>query len=328
MSTLQMYMDRSRIADPFKDPVFEEVWGNGFGVDNAVGRIHKILVHRPDREILALADAPYEEEAGARILKDEKGRIRSYWKSREKPDLELMQKQHDAMTSLLRKEGIEVVNLEDPTGKWTNLTFARDVALMTPHGAILTRFAMYFHQGDTFWTQKLLAEENIPILGMIQGKGTVEGGAFCLLDPHTAIISRSVRVNDEGIEQLRQLLALQDIELIVLDMPAFYIHLDEAFVPVDKDKLLVSTFILPHWFLQKMEEKGYRLIETDRDDPFLTNNCLCLSPGRVLFNAHGTKTRKNLEEAGVEVIPVDLSEINKLGGGIHCATLPLWREHI
>lgn len=328
MSTLQMYMNESRIENNFEDEAWHEVWGKNFGVDNAVGKIHRILLHRPGKEIEALSEAPYEEEAGARILRNEKGRIHSYWKSREKPDLSKMIEEHKNLETILRKEDIEIVWLDDPSGIWTNLTFARDVALMTPHGAILTRFAMYFHQGDTYCAQKVLADADIPILGAIQGRGTVEGGAFCVLDAHTAIVSRSVRVNDEGIEQLRQLLAAQDMELIVLDMPASYIHLDEAFVPVDRDKLLVSTFILPHWFLKKMEDRGYQLIETDPSDPPLTNNCLTLQPGKVLFNVFGTKTRQNLEKAGVEVIPVDVSEINKLGGGIHCATLPLCRDSL
>ena len=111
-------------------------------------------------------------------------------------------------------------------------------------------------------------------------------------------------------------------------MPAYYIHLDEAFVPVDKDKILVSTFILPHWFLNMLKERGYQLIETDREDPLLTNNCIALEPGKVLFSSQGVRTRKNLEKAGVEIIPVDISEINKLGGGIHCSTLPLLRDSI
>ena len=70
------------------------------------------------------------------------------------------------------------------------------------------------------------------------------------------------------------------------------------------------------------------LIETDRDDPMLTNNCIALEPGKVLFSEKGVRTRKNLEKAGIEVIPVDISEINKLGGGIHCSTLPLLRDSI
>lgn len=328
MATLQMYMDQSKIENMFESEVYEEVWGKEFGVDNSVGKIKKVLLHCPGDELLQLADGKYEEEAGARILKNKQGRIRNYFKSHELPDIGLMKEQHNRMADILKNNGVEICYLNDPTNYWTNLTFTRDVALMLPKGAVLTRFAMYFHQGDTFLTQKFMAEQNIPLLGAIQGTGTIEGGSFSMLDKKTAIIGRSVRINDAGIEQLRTLLSYQGIELLVVDMPAYYIHLDEAFVPVDKDKVLVSTFILPHWFLKYLSERGYQLIETDRDDPMLTNNCIAIEPGKVLFSEKGVKTLKNLEKAGVEVLTVDISEINKLGGGIHCSTLPLLRESI
>ncbi len=328
MATLQMYMDRSSINNMFESEVYEEVWGKDFGVDNSVGRIKKILVHRPGEELKQILDGVYEEEAGARILKDARGRIRNYFKSRELPDIGLMQEQHDRMTQHFKDNNIEIYNLTEPTGYWTNLTFTRDVALMVPKGTILTRFAMYFHQGDTVATQKFMADQGIPILGAIQGTGTMEGGSFSMLDARTAIVGRSVRINDAGIEQLRALLSYQGIELIVVDLPAYYIHLDEAFLPVDKNKILVSTFILPHWFLRFLKERGYELIETDMDDPKLTNNCLAIAPGKVIFPETGVKTRRNLEKAGIEILPVDLSEINKIGGGPHCSTLPLLRESI
>lgn len=328
MATLQEYMAQSTIPNMFESEVYQEVWGDKFGVDNSVGKIRKMLVHRPGAEIEQLKDGVFEEEAGARILKGRNGRIRNYFKDTELPDLGRMQYQHDQMTQILKDEGIELIQLEDETHYWTNLLFARDVALMVPKGAILTRFAMYFHAGDTFVTQKMLAEQKIPILGAIQGNGSMEGGSFSMLDSKTAIVGRSVRVNDAGIEQLRQLLSYQGIELIVVDMPAYYIHLDEAFLPVDKDKILVSTFILPHWFLKLLRERGYKLIETDMEDPKLTNNCIALAPGKVLFSATGTRTRRNLDKAGVETITVDITEINKMGGGIHCSTLPLKRDSL
>ena len=322
-----MYMDRSTIPDMFDSKVFGEVWGNRFGVCNSVGKIRKILVHRPGNELKQLKDGVYEDEAGARILKDDKGRIRNYFKSRELPDIGKMQYQHDRMTQYLKDSGAEIFEFEDPSGYWTNLTFTRDVALIVPHGAIINRFAMYFHQGETPLIQRFMADMNIPILGAIQGKGTVEGGSFSMLDPKTAVIGRSVRVNDAGIEQLRTLLSYQGIELYTVDLPACYIHLDEAFVPVDNNKILVSTFILPAWFLKMLRERGYTLIETDIEDPALSNNCLAIEPGKVLFQETAVRTRVKLEKAGIEILPVDMSEINKIGGGIHCSTLPLLRDH-
>ena len=122
----------------------------------------------------------------------------------------------------------------------------------------------------------LFAGQDIPIVGAIQGTGTMEGGSFSMLDAHTAVVGRSVRINDEGIAQLRSLLSYQGIDLIVVDIPAYYIHLDETFVPVDRDKVLASTFILPFWFLKLLKDRGYQIIECDRDDPMMTNNCIAI----------------------------------------------------
>lgn len=55
MATLQMYMDRSRIDNMFTSEVYGEIWGNEFGVDNSVGKIRKILIHRPGEELKQLA---------------------------------------------------------------------------------------------------------------------------------------------------------------------------------------------------------------------------------------------------------------------------------
>ena len=71
-----MYMDNSTIPYLFDSEVYNEVWGNQFGVDNAVGKVKKIIVHKPSVELKQLKDGEYIEGIDARILSDEKGRIR------------------------------------------------------------------------------------------------------------------------------------------------------------------------------------------------------------------------------------------------------------
>ncbi len=96
----------------------------------------------------------------------------------------------------------------------------------------------------------------------------------------------------QGLNSFGSCFLYQGIELIVVDMPAYYIHLDEAFLPVDKDKILVSTFILPHWFLTLLRERGYKLIETDMEDPKLTNNCIALCAGQGAFLCDRNENQK------------------------------------
>ena len=326
MATLQMYMDRSRINNQYEDPSWKEVWGDGFGVDNSVGKIRKILVHCPGEEILQLSEGQYEEEAGARILKDSRGRIRNYLKGHDLPNLQKLQEQHNRMTDLLRQEDIEVLSFDDPTHYWTNLVFTRDIALMTPRGAVICRPAMYFHAGEPKMTQAWMTSHGIPIVGVIQGTGTMEGGSFSMLDRHTAIIGRSVRINDEGIGQLRQLLGYQGIELIVLDhksksMKEFkktenemykqqllyskYIHDEYGRWP---DRLMFNLFKEPNncrmsrsftkedfadaytWATDVIERiEKYELMdffETKKSDFFCTEICSCR---KICPNGHATR---------------------------------------
>lgn len=326
MALLHEYLNKDLVLNSYEKAISKEIWQNTWGVHDAVGQIKKVLVHRPGVEIGRLAKADYDKEAGALIIKDSRGRVISYCKGATPPDLLLMKKQHDEMTAALKSEGAEVIFLDNQETTWTNRLFTRDVALITPNGAILSRLSSYFRQGEIPIIQKTLANLGMPILGTIQGEGMAEGGSFIVLDEKTAIIGRSVRVNQAGIEQVRYLLSLQGIELFVIDIPVDKIHLDEVFLMLDIKKALVDTGAVPHWFVQILHEKGIQIIEVDPEDPLLTNNCLAVAPGCVLFPAKGKRTAKKIRENGIRVIEVDVSEINKMGGGIHCATLPLIRD--
>jgi N-dimethylarginine dimethylaminohydrolase len=44
------------------------------------------------------------------------------------------------------------------------------------------------------------------------------------------------------------------------------------------------------------------------------------------MSAHAEMTANKLQDAGVEVVLIEYSEIHKKGGGVHCSTLPLIRE--
>ncbi|WP_141604532.1 dimethylarginine dimethylaminohydrolase family protein [Terrilactibacillus laevilacticus] len=329
MSRLHEFLGENFVKEPASDKgLLEKFWDNNWGVTNSVGKIRKILVHRPDKEVHALQNAKFDPKAEALILRDDDGEIVSYCLHETAPDLALMQAQHDKMVSILKAEGIEVIELEDDGKLITNKLFARDVGMVVPGGLILTRFAFKFRYGETRLALRTAARIGMPVLASIQGNGYAEGGSFAVLDAKTAIVGRSIRVNQEGIDQLRDILSWQGMELIVVDLPAHLIHLDETFMMVDRDKALVDITNLPHWFLELLQDRGIKLIITDPNDPPLTNNCLCLSPGKVLFSEKGQSTMKKLQENNIEVIPININEINAMGGGLHCSTLVLDRDDI
>jgi glycine amidinotransferase/scyllo-inosamine-4-phosphate amidinotransferase 1 len=56
-------------------------------------------------------------------------------------------------------------------------------------------------------------------------------------------------------------------------------------------------------------------------------NMLAIDPSTVIMDARQSVLRKQLESHGFTVIPLELRHSRTLGGGFHCVTLDLWRQH-
>ncbi len=83
------------------------------------------------------------------------------------------------------------------------------------------------------------------------------------------MVGRSIRINNEAIEQLDDVLKRQGVELLVVDLNGYTIHIDGSFVMVDKDLALVDATQLPYWFLEKLRELGVDTVEiTPQDNPW------------------------------------------------------------
>ncbi|MFS0862791.1 dimethylarginine dimethylaminohydrolase family protein [Fredinandcohnia sp. 179-A 10B2 NHS] len=329
MSTGKRYLSRNLVLESFQDKtLLQEIWGESWGVSSDVGRLKKVLLHRPGTEIQQLEQNPRVIEAGGLLADYIKGTRPEDLQDNPKADLDILQSQHSHLVKALQDEGVEIVYLEGQTYNWPERVFTRDLGLVIPGGVILSRLALYIRYGETPLLAKTLSNLGAPLLGCIQGNGFVEGGSFTMLDEKTAIIGRSERVNSIGIEQLRFILTLQEIDLITVDLPSTIIHLDEAFLLLDRNKALINKTLLPYWFIDELHRRKIELIHVDPRDPALSINVLPVSPGRVIFPSTGVRTMEVLQNNGIEVIPVDVSEFYKLGGGIHCLTLPLIREPV
>ena len=318
---------------PKAEPVFHSkeeqlrIWGREWGVKNDVGKIRTILVHRPGNEMNVITEDKYDKELEALIDRENQW----YFRSDKAPDLALMQEEHDAMTAVLKKEGIEVIQLDcSPTDP--DAINVRDNGIVVNGGIIISRMAVAGQRpgtgrrGEEAYITRKAAEIGMPILHTIHGDGLMEGGSFCLLDEKHAAVGTSYRVNTQGAQQLRQVLALQDIELIEVPLTGFSLHIDGAIVMVDNKRALANVERLPYWFLDCLKKLDIEIIFTDYRDGTVGVNCLTLSPGRVLACDDAPWTCELLSKKGIEVIPIRYRECRKKGGGIHCGTLPLVRD--
>ncbi|MBT3559339.1 MAG: amidinotransferase [Rhodospirillales bacterium] len=323
-ATIKMF--GSQPEPPFETP--ERLladWGEVWGCDNDVGQIGKVLMHRPGDEFNIINPNKRIAEIGSYGDLEEGW----YWQSDTIPSLAEMQVQHDALADTLRAEGVEVIYLEDIKENQFKSVYTRDSSFAIKGGAIVSRMAPRMRQGEEQTVTRTLANLGMPILRTITGGGMIEGGSFCWLNSTTAAVGRGIRVNDDGIEQLAEVLNRQGVDLMVVDLPAYSIHIDGWMLMIDVDLALIDPRGLSQTFLDEMSDMGIQRIEITPDDNAWVVNGLAVSPGRVIMpEGLSDKTREELDKHGVETITVPYDKVQLNGGGIHCSTCPLTRASV
>jgi N-dimethylarginine dimethylaminohydrolase len=314
-------------AEPaFETPGQQEaVWGRRWGCDTDVGRLRLVLMHRPGAEMAVIDPAKRIEEIGA-FGDPEAG---WYWQSDEIPPLAEMQAQHDGLVAALQQEGVEVAFLDGVSGGRIKSCYTRDSSIALNGGAVVCRLGPRVRRGEEAAVTRTLANLGAPILRTVHGSGLMEGGSFAWIDAKTAVVGRSIRVNEEGARQPEEVLAAQGVELIRVDMAGYDIHIDGAFVMIDADLALVDPERLPYLFLERLKALGVRAIEITPADSSWIVNCLAVRPGRIIMpEGASNRTLDLLARHDVEMVTLPYDKMALNGGGIHCSTCPLVRDPV
>ena len=319
------YLDRVYPAQPlppFDDPgELAAVWGAPWGASDDVSPLKMVLMRRPGPEFEAMTNGRYDPELGQ--LVDPEGRW--YWSGAEAPDVARVRDQHDGLVAALRAEGVEVVFAEQLAPPLFNGVFMRDPLVTVRGGAVIGRLAARQRRGEEAGVLRALAAAGVPVLRTIAGSGTLEGGSFVKIRPDVAALGLSARCNEEGADQLDEVLSRLDVELIRVPLAGYSIHLDGHLAMLDHDKALVDAEHLPYWFVTRLADLGITPLWPHPGEEWAVN-CLVTRPGRVIMSDSSPHTRRLLERHGVEVVTVAYDEVQKFSGGVHCSTMELLRE--
>ncbi|MFZ0386039.1 MAG: arginine deiminase family protein [Solirubrobacteraceae bacterium] len=315
------------LCPPSAEPGFNderelrERWGAAWGSHDEVGVLRVVLMRAPGAEFERIDARHYDPRVDA--LVDPDGGW--YWTGDRAPDLGRLAEQHAGLRATLEREGVEVVLAESIAPRFPKAIYTRDPLVSVPGGVVIGRLAPLMRRGEEASISRAVVNRGAPILRTIVGTGMVEGGSLVKLNATTAAYGTSIRCNEEGAEQLRETLRWLGVELIVVPMTGFAIHLDGRLGMVDVDKALVDANGLPYWFLARLQQLEIEPIWVDPEERWAIN-CLAVAPGRVVITDDCPKAIAALERRGVEVIPIPYDEIQHNGGGIHCSTMELLRE--
>ncbi len=287
-----------------------EWWGD-WGVSSECGKLRAVLIRRPGPELEAIEDF-------------EKVQMRS--------DLNptIARQQHDAMAAAYRASGVEVHYVENGRLDKPNSYFMRDLMLMTPEGAIVTRPASTVRAGEERFVAEALGRIGVPILMTVHGSGSFEGADVTWIDRELCFLAEGLRTNEEGANQVERMLREIGVrEVVRVGLPWGAMHLDGLLNVLDRDLAVVWPRRTPLKVVQKLRERGFRLVEVADEQEAqdcLPMNFVALEPGKVLMPTGGQRMQAKYEAAGVECVTVEVGELIKGGGGIHCMTGFLKRD--
>jgi N-dimethylarginine dimethylaminohydrolase len=210
--------------------------------------------------------------------------------------------------------------------------YCRDASIATDKGMIICNMGKALRKNEPAAQKKAFEKMGIPILGVIEAPGTVEGGDVAWLDANTLAVGHTYRTNAIGIMQLTKLLQPLNVQVITVDLPHYkgvddVFHLMSIFSPIDTNKAVVYSPLMPITFRNLLISKGYQLIEVP-DNEFETMGCnvLALAPSNCLMVSGNPITEKRIKDAGCIVTTYIGNEISvKGGGGPTCLTRPMLR---
>jgi dimethylargininase len=257
------------------------------------------------------------------------------WHYAGKPDVTTAQQEHDALVTLLRKGGAEVVYHDEPQPDHADAIFAFDPALITDHGAIMLSMGKTLRRGEEAAMARRFKQMAIPILFSLHGDARAEGGDLLWVDHDTLAVGLGFRTNVEGFHQLRGALSEIGVEVIPVELPYYTgpeacLHLLSLISIVAENTAVVYPSLLAVSFWQELQRRDFKLIVIpDEEFPTMGTNVLALAPGKCLMLEANPVTKHLLEEAGCEVMTYTGNEISlKAEGGPTCLTRPIQRDYI
>ena len=226
------------------------------------------------------------------------------------PDYNLALIQHQGYVDALRKCGLEVIVLDANEG-FPDSTFVEDTALLTPECAVITNPGVLSRRGETAGIRKVIRNYYSDI-AEISEPGTLEAGDVKMVGNHY-YIGLSKRTNEAGAKQLIDILESYRMTGSAIKLEKV-LHLKTGVSYLEK-----NNFVVAGEFITNPEFKKYNQLKIDDDESYAAN-CVWIND-HVLVAKGFPKTKKIIEEAGYNIIEVDVSEFQKLDGGLSCLSL-------
>ena len=218
--------------------------------------------------------------------------------------------QHQSYIDVLTKCGLDVLVLE-PCEEYPDSTFVEDVALITPNCVIITRPGAPSRKGEVHEIEFVL-KQKFNNIEAIEAPGTIEGGDIMMVGDHY-YIGLSERTNIEGAKQIIQILTKYGMSGSTISLNKV-LHLKTGLSYLEENNLVVCGE-----FIKDSSLEGYNRIEIPEKESYAAN-CIWVNESVIIPLGYPT-TKQRIKNAGYPVIETDVTEFQKLDGGLSCLSL-------
>jgi len=230
-----------------------------------------------------------------------------------KPDYDRALEQHAAYCRALENCGLTLTHLAADE-RYPDSTFVEDTAVLTERGAVVTRPGAESRLGEIEEIRGVLREHYSRVFA-IEAPGTLDGGDVCEAGGKF-FIGVSQRTNAFGAAQLAAIMSALGYDATLIDIRGLsnILHLKSGLAYLSGNRMLVIDE------LKRLKQlSDYELIDVDSADAYAAN-CLPVNE-RVLVAAGFPKLEARLQKLGYETIALEMSEFQKMDGGLSCLSL-------
>jgi len=218
--------------------------------------------------------------------------------------------QHQSYIDSLKKCGLDVLILE-PCEEYPDSTFVEDIALITPNCVIITRPGALSRRGEVNQIELVLKQKFNNIEQIVE-PGTIEGGDIMMVGDHY-YIGLSERTNLEGAKQIIQILNKYGMSGSTISLKKV-LHLKTGLSYLEENNLVVCGEFIAESSLER-----YNQIEIPEKESYAAN-CIWVNESVIIPKGYPI-TKKRIENSGYRVLETNVSEFQKLDGGLSCLSL-------
>jgi dimethylargininase len=230
-----------------------------------------------------------------------------------RPDYQLALQQHEEYCQALLRCGLSLDRLPADE-RYPDATFVEDTAIVTECGGIITCPGALSRRGEEFAISAVLTGVYSEI-HTISEPATVDGGDICEAGNHF-FIGISERTNEAGATELASVLRSLGYTSSFVDIRGVpgILHLKSGIASLDGGELLLINDLFDH-----QEFKKFPRFRVPAGEEYAAN---CIHVNEFVLVAAGfPETEKLIQTMGYETVPLEMSEFQKMDGGLSCLSL-------